>query len=603
MSRRAVILAAPVVAALAFAAPTWAAPAQDPARLTEAAATKAALEHPRIASWLARYPPNPSTSARFRPESRTWVVKAWSGEAGQVVQAVVEDTSGRVAEVRTGPQVAWQMARGREGAFGGKTLNKTPVWLGLCLLFFVGLADLRRPLSLRNVDLIALLAFSVSLVFFNRGEVFRSVPLVYPPLLYLLGRSAWAGLHGRAGLLRPVWPAWALAGATVFLLGFRVGLNVETPRGVIDVGYSGVIGAHRLLEGQAPYGHMPVRGDLEECGKPDTDGDVRDRIQTNGRCESANEHGDTYGPVAYAVYVPAYLALGWSGKWDSLPAAHATAIAFDLLTVLGLVLVGLRFGGFFLATALAFAWASYPFTAYALNANSNDAIMPAFLVWGFWLASSPWGRGAATALAGWTKFGALLTAPLWATYPILAARTLVRFVIAFAAASALALAVLLLEPSLWDALRTFWDRTVGNQLQRDSPFSLWGWGQYHARGIPDLGFLQPVLEALVAAFALLVAFFPRRKGPVELAALTAAVLLALQAALTHWFYLYLPWVLPFVALWLLLPGQRGQVLHSDNVGMQDLTPSEPRQRPDPVRGATPARARSTPPGRSRGRSR
>ncbi len=529
--------------------------AEDPARLTEDEATQTALDHPKIASWLARYPADPTTSARFRPESRTWVVKVWSGEAGQVVQAVVEDTSGRVSETRAGPQVAWQMARGRKGAFGGKTLNRLYVWLAFCLVFLVGLADLRRPLSLRNVDLLALLAFSVSLAFFNRGEIFRSVPLAYPPLLYLLARSAWAGLRGRAGPLRPVWPAWVLAGAAVFLLGFRIGLNIESPRGVIDVGYAGVVGANRLVEGQSPYGHMPVRGDLEPCGRADTDGDVRDRIQTNGRCESAIEHGDTYGPVAYAAYVPAYLAFGWSGKWDSLRAAHATAIVFDLLTLLGLVLVGVRFGGVGLASALAFAWTAYPFTAYALNANSNDTIMPAFLVFGFWLASSPWGRGATVALAGWAKFGALLVAPLWATYPSVATRRLVRFALAFAAASAAVFTVLLLEPGLWEAARTFWDRTIGFQVQRDSPFSIWGWGQYHARGIPDLGVLQPVLEVLVVCFALVVAFVPRRKGPIELAALTAAVLVAFQLTLTHWFYLYLPWVFPFVALWLLLPSR------------------------------------------------
>ena len=529
--------------------------AQEPARLTEDEATRTALDHPKVSSWLARYPADPTTSARFRPESRTWVVKVWSGEAGQIVQAVVEDTSGRVAAAWTGPQVAWKMARGREGAFGGKTLLKPYVWLAFCLVFLVGLAELRRPLSLRNVDLLALLAFSVSLAFFNRGEIFRSVPLAYLPLLYLLGRSAWAGMRGRAGSLRPVWPAWVLAGAAVFLLGFRIGLNIESPRGVIDVGYAGVVGANRLVEGQAPYGHMPVRGDLEPCGRADEDGDVRDRIQTNGRCESAIEHGDTYGPVAYTAYVPAYLAFGWSGKWDSLPAAHATAIACDLLTLLGLVLVGVRFGGVRLASALAFAWTAYPFTAYALNANSNDTIMPAFLVWGFWLASSPWGRGAAVALAGWTKFGVLLVAPLWATYPTVAPRRLVRFALAFAAASAAVFSVLLIEPDLWEAVRTFWDRTIGFQIQRDSPFSLWGWGQYHAQGIPDLGVLQPVLEVLVVGFALLVAFVPRRKGPIELTALTAAVLLAFQLTLTHWFYLYLPWVFPFVALWLLLPSR------------------------------------------------
>lgn len=511
-----------------------------------------------MARWLERYPPDPTTSAKFRSVPRTWVVKAWSGDAGQIALVTVEDTTGRVTEAWTGPQVAWKMARGRAGSFGGKTLNTWYVWITLCVVFLAGLADLRRPLTLRNLDLLVLLGFSVSLAFFNRGEIFRSVPLVYPPLLYLLARGVWVGFRRRGSPLLPAWPVWALAVAAVFLLGFRIGLNVETPRGVIDVGYAGVIGANRIANGEAPYGHMPVRGDLKPCGPEDAEGEIRDRIQTNGRCESANDRGDTYGPVSYLAYVPAYLGFGWSGKWDSLPAAHATSIAFDLLTVLGLVLVGLRFGGARLAAALAFAWSAYPFTAYTLNANTNDTIMPAFLVWGFWLASSSLARGTAVALAGWTKFGALLLGPLWASYPVVRTRSLLRFAAAFGATTAVAFTVLLLEPELWDAVKTFWERTLGFQLGRDSPFSLWEWGQYHAEGIPDLGVLQPVAAALAVTIAVVVGFFPRHKGPVQLAALTAAVLIAFQASLSHWFYLYLPWFLPFVLLWLLLPERPDQ---------------------------------------------
>jgi hypothetical protein len=484
-------------------------------------------------------------------------VKAWSGEAGQVVEAVVEDSTGRVTEAWTGPQVAWKMARGREGAFGGKTLLNPYVWLALCAVFFLGLADLRRPLSVGNLDLLALLGLSVSLFFFDRGEIFRSVPLVYPVLAYLLARGLWVGFGRRRGPLAPVWPTWALAAAAVFLLGFRVGLNHETPRGVIDVGLAGVVGASRIVDGQAPYGNMPQRGDLEPCGPKDSEGQVRERIQTSGRCEAAIERGDTYGPVSYLAYVPAVLVWPWSGKWDSLPAAHATSIAFDLLVVLMLVLVGLRFGGRRLAVLLAFGWAAFPFTAYTLNANTNDAIMPAFLLGGFWLVTSDWARGASVALAGWAKFGALLVGPLWAAYPVLELRRVLRFAVAFLVASALGFSILLLEPSLWEAVRTFWERTFGFQPGRDSPFSIWGWGQYHARGIPDLGFLQPVVAVLAVVLALAVALRPRRKGPLELAALTAALLAAFQLTLTHWFYLYLPWVVPFVFLWLLLPQETG----------------------------------------------
>jgi len=246
------------------------------------------------------------------------MVKVWSGEAGQVAQAVVEDTTGSVAEAWTGPQVAWKMARGRTGAFGGKTLLNPFVWIGFCLVFLVGLADWRRPLSARNADLLVLLGLSVSLAFFNAGEVFTSVPLVYPVLLYVLARGLWIGLARTGSPLRSVWPTWVLAAAAVFLLGFRVGLNVEAPRGVIDVGLAGVVGASRVIDGEAPYGNMPNR-EGEPCGPEDSEGQVRDRIQTNGRCEAAIERGDTYGPVSYLAYVPATAIFGWSGKWTRSP--------------------------------------------------------------------------------------------------------------------------------------------------------------------------------------------------------------------------------------------------------------------------------------------
>ena len=96
-------------------------------------------------------------------------------------------------------------------------------------------------------------------------------------------------------------------------------------------------------------------GKLKPCGPKDAEGEIRERIQANGCCESADDRGDTYGPVAYEAYLPGLAAFGWSGRWDSLPAAHATTIAFDLLALLGLLLLGRRFGGARLAVTLAFA--------------------------------------------------------------------------------------------------------------------------------------------------------------------------------------------------------------------------------------------------------
>jgi hypothetical protein len=523
----------------------------DP-RLTEQEATEAFLAHEKVAGWLSRYPPEPRTDAQFSGEERRWTVKVWSGAAGQVAEGTVEDETGSVTEAWTGPQVAWKMARGYTGAFGGRTINRPLVWVSLCVLFLVGLANLRRPLSVRNLDLLVLLSFSISLWFFNRGELFWSVPLVYPPLAYLLGRLAWIGARGRSSeAARPVWPVWALAAATVFLAGFRIGLNVQDSN-VIDVGYAGVIGAHRIATGDVPWGNMPVQENLPECGPADAEGEVRKRIQYNGRCESSNPRGDTYGPVAYLAYLPGFWIFGWEGAWDDLPAAHFTSLAFDLLTLAGLVLVGLRFGGGRPAATLAFAWVAYPFTQYASNSNTNDALLPAFLVWGFWLASAPWARGALAALSGWTKFASLIVAPLWLTYP--GRRPSARFAAGFALATLAAFSVLLLAPGLLDGLRTFAERSVLWQVGRESPWSPWAWGQYHAEGIPDLHLVQRVLQVLLLVGALAVAFVPGRKSPLQLAALTGALLVGFQVVQTHWFYLYIPWFFPFAAFALLAGG-------------------------------------------------
>jgi hypothetical protein len=536
------------------------APAAVRPHLTKARATAIFLGADKVANWLDRYPKRDRvTDATFEKQRQDWKVGVWWASAGEIALGRVDDRTGAVTEAWTGPQVAWKMARGSSGAFGGRLINSPAVWLALCLIFLLGLGNLRRPLSMRNLDLLVLVSFSVSLWFFNRGEIFTSVPLVYPPLLYLLGRMAWIAWRGGPDDTRPVWPLWLLAGTTVFLVGFRVGLNVRDSN-VIDVGYSGVIGAHRIAHGQSPYGHMPIEDRLKACGPKDADGEIRERVQTNGRCESANERGDTYGPVAYEAYLPGFLAFGWSGRWDRLRAAHATAIAFDLLALLGLFLIGRRFGGTRLAVLLPFAWAAYPFTQYVSSSNTNDAIMPVLLVFGFWLVTAPFARGAFLALAGWTKFAALLLLPLWGGYPEARRPTgKAAFSAGFVLATLLAFSILLLEPNPAHAARVFWNRTFGWQVGRDSPFSIWGWGQYHAAGIPDLGWLQQVVIGLLVVGAVACYFLPRRKTPLQLAALTAALLIGFELTITHWFYPYIPWFFPFVAFVVLAPRARRRV--------------------------------------------
>jgi hypothetical protein len=224
-----------------------------------------------------------------------------------------------------------------------------------------------------------------------------------------------------------------------------------------------------------------------------------------------------------------------------------------VLAILGLALVGFRFGGRRLAATLAFAWAAYPFTQYVSSSNTNDAIQPVFLIFGFWLATSPPARGIFSALAGWTKFAALLLVPMWATYPdVRRWRDLLVYIAGFVVATVAVFSILLLEPNPIHAARIFWDRTIPTQIGRSSPFSLWDWRQYHA-GLPDLHVLQYALEGLLLLGTLVCTFFPRRKSPLQLAALSAALLLGLEVVLTHWFYAYIAWFFPFFVFAVLSP--------------------------------------------------
>jgi hypothetical protein len=450
-----------------------------------------------------------SYSNVFEKSGSRWQVSyfARGTPAEEIAQVYVSDDTGQITEDWTGPQVAWTMARGYPGAFGRK-VNSPWVWIGLTLLFIAPFVDPRRPFRVRHLDLAVLMAFGISVAFFNDANLDASVPLAYPPLLYLLGRMLWIGFRRTRAPdpLRLLVPASWLVVGLLFLVGFRIGLNV-TNSNVIDVGYAGVIGADRLADGDKLWGNFP--GD--------------------------NQHGDTYGPVNYVAYVPFEQVLPWGGSWDDLPAAHAAAIAFDLLCLGLLFLIGRRMRGPTLGIALAYAWAANPFTLYAMNCNVNDALVGALVLAAILAAMSPARRGVFIALAGMAKFAPLGLGPLFATNT----RGALRFALGFAAVL-VPCAVLVLA---YGGVHEFYDRTIAFQGSRGSPFSVWG---LYGWDVP-----QAIVQAAAVTLAVAVAFLPRRRDVVGLAALAAAVLIALQLGVTHWFYLYLVWFLGPVSIALL----------------------------------------------------
>jgi hypothetical protein len=106
-------------------------------------------------------------------------------------------------------------------------------------------------------------------------------------------------------------------------------------------------------------------------------------------------------------------------------------------------------------------------------------------------------------------------------------------------------AALLLAPVWLDGgLDSFYDRTLRFQDERGSPFSVWGLYDLPAA-------LQDAVQLAAATLAVLVAFVPRRRDVVVVAALGTAVLIALQLGVTHWFYLYVVWFLPLLLIALL----------------------------------------------------
>jgi hypothetical protein len=479
-------------------------------------------------------------SPQMRPlaleRGRDWQVSYFTGSGRsrtEVAVAIVDGQTGELLGAWHDQQLHTPLARGYSGAIAQR-VNAPYVWLPLCLLFMVPFIDPRRPFRLLHLDLLVLLGLGVSLLFFNRGEITASVPLTYPVLGYVFARMLWAGVRPRerASPLIPVVPVRWLAIAAVALVCGRIALNVVDSH-VIDIGVAGVVGADHVTHGEALY-----------------DGDFAPGVGIRG---------DVYGPFNYLAYVPFEAVFPWDGHWGDVPAAHAAAIVFDLLTALGLLALGRRLRpgepGRALGVALAFAWLAYPFTLYTMNANANDSLIAALLVGAMLALTSPAARGAALALGSAAKFGPAALAPLFATGT---GERRWRSAIVFGVAFVVVTALVTLPFVPDGGLSELYDRTLGYQAARSSPFSVWGLA-------PSLDFLRPVARALAVGLAVAVALWPARKTPAQVAALAAAVVIAVQLGAAHWFYFYVVWFLPLV-LAALFVAQRGEHLSRSESG-------------------------------------
>jgi hypothetical protein len=441
---------------------------------------------------------------------RGWQVRLLR-DAREVVRVDVDDRDARVSGVWTGPLIDWPLARGEHGP---RARRLHVLMLVSALLFLAPFVKPRRLWRAEHLDLLALLAFGVAYWFHARGRLHAAVPLVYLPLLYLLVRFGHAALRGPSGEGSGERLTWlsprALGIALLALLAARYAYDLIDGT-VNDVGYGSVLGADSIQQGYQLYDASP-----------------------------SSSHADTYGPVTYLLYVPFELLFPLKGLAHAhAGAARAAAIVFDLATVSALAALGRRLrpgpAGRELGFALGWAFAACPWSLYVLAHNANDGLVAMLLALSLLLAASPLGRGLLVGLAGAAKFAPVVLGALFLRAGREHGR---RSALVYLAAAVIPAAVLVAALLPDGGLGEFWDATIGFQLTRDSPFSIWG---LHPGWEP----LQPVATAAAGLLALAALWLPRERSVPQLAAAGTALLAAVQIGARHWFYFYVVWLLPY----------------------------------------------------------
>jgi hypothetical protein len=426
---------------------------------------------------------------------------------GKVIADQIVGRDGQLGQTFTGPLILGIYARGHYGGIFDSPLVLVP----FTLMFLLPILLLRRASWFDRIDLAAVLTFGISYALFDTLHLEAGVWMFYPPLLYLLARMLIRGARSRSvtGGIDCRLPTAVLAIGLLALIVARIDVTLH-PYAVIDVGDASVIGAYKLLHGQSLY--------YVSLG-----------------------HGDTYGPIAYLAYAP--FELIWPGGWPYLPAARAATITFDLLTIAGLIALGLRLragrrrDGWRLGLLLAWLWAACPFSVLGMEKSTNDGLVALIVVLIMLTLSSPIKRGVLVGLGAASKFFPAILLPLVAVGRGDGDQQTVRKVLAgFVVAAGASIAVFL-PPG---GLKEFWDHTIGYQLTRTDIFSIWA---LH----PALAPIKVAIEAGAVILSVAVAFRPRGvRTPAQVAALAAAVIIAVQLPALHWFYLYIVWFLPLV---------------------------------------------------------
>jgi Glycosyltransferase family 87 len=453
---------------------------------------------------------------------------------GKLIADQIVSRTGQLGPTYTGGLILGLYARGHYG----QTFDSPWVLVPFTAMFLLALVLLRRGSWLDRLDIAAVLGFGASYALFDHAHLDSAVWLFYVPLAYLLVRMVIRGARGRSVTegLDVRLPTAVLAIGLLALVGGRIAVSL-TPANVVDVGTASALGANRILHGQTLY--------FFSLGHP-----------------------DTYGPLAYLAYVP-FVAIS-NGSWHYLLAAREAAIAFDLLTIAGLVWFGVRVrrgrAGWRLGMLIAWFWAACPFSVLGMEKSTNDGLVALIVVLVMLTLTSPIKRGIVVGLGAASKFFPAVLLPLVAIGPGTEERGAVRKVLAgFVIATGASFAIFL-PPG---GVQEVWSHTIGYQLTRTDIFSIW---VLH----PALTPIKVALEVGAVILAVAVAFRPRGpRTPAQVAALAAAVIIAVQLPALHWFYLYIVWFLPLVLMAVLGAGTPVERVPVATEGPSELEAGEP----------------------------
>ena len=368
------------------------------------------LAYPKVADWLKRYPPKPVTDATFANGHLDG--ERLVGQGGRDRHRARSTTRPAPSlEAWTGPQVAWKMARGYNGRVRRQEDQQLP-----------GLARLLRALPARARRLAAAVLAAqrstCSCCSRSRSRSGSSTAATSSRRCRSSTRRSSGcscAASGSRARDRPPRGASRLAG-----LGARRGdglprrLPGRAQRARLERDRRRLLGRDRRRPDRAR------RRARTATSRSRTTGRSAARPTRTARCATASRRTAAARPrtrsatptarSSYLAYLPGYAIFGWSGKWDTLPAgARRRRSSSTCSRCSGSRSSAGASAGRDSRPTLAFAWAAWPFTQYASSSNTNDAIQPALLVWGFFFADERPSRAARSSRSrAWTKFASLL---------------------------------------------------------------------------------------------------------------------------------------------------------------------------------------------------